>query len=93
MPNHTTLTTLPTPPSRRCDLGALSARSLHREIRRNVAIAGGIEAIVGRAIDEGEATQEQLEHLVDLSRQVREDLSSMAVAVAELAGRQGSESS
>ncbi|MEQ5770032.1 hypothetical protein NFH98_20890 [Halomonas sp. H33-56] len=93
MSDQQPLAVLPTPPSRRGSLSTLSARSLHREIRRNAALAGGIEAIAERAIDEGEATQEQLEHLGDLSRQVREDLTSMAVAVAEMAGTSGGESS
>ncbi|MEQ5770039.1 hypothetical protein NFH98_20930 [Halomonas sp. H33-56] len=63
-----------TPPSRQL---------IYRQCRQSAALAAGIASMANRAVDEGGASELQMEHLSDLSDHLVERLEALAAAIAE----------
>lgn len=56
---------------------------VYQQCRQSVAMAAGLEAMAVRAIEIGEATPEQVEHMAALSSLLTEQLEQLAHAFAE----------
>lgn len=66
---------------------ALNRRQLiYTRLRQTAAMSSGLEALATRAIDDGEATPEQLDHIAELSGHLTEQLSYLSRLFMELTG-------
>ena len=60
---------------------------IYHNCRQAVAMAAGLEAMAVRAIESGEATEDQLERIALLSGHLLNQLDHLSNGLAELAGR------
>lgn len=64
---------------------SLSPRQLiFTRLRRTTAMAAGLEAMAEKALDEGEASPEQLDRLADLATHLTQQLSELSHQFAEM---------
>jgi hypothetical protein len=57
---------------------------VYQQCRQSVALAAGLEAMAVRAIEIGEATADQVEHMAQLSSLLTEQLEQLSAAFVEL---------
>lgn len=64
---------------------SLSPRQLiFTRLRRTTAMAAGLEAMAEKALDDGEASPEQLDRLADLATHLTQQLSELSQQFAEM---------
>lgn len=56
---------------------------IYQQCRESAAIAAGVASMANRAVDDGGASDSQLEHLSDLSDHLVERLEALAATIAE----------
>lgn len=62
--------------------------AIYKTLRQSAAMASGLEALAVRALDCGEATDQDLENIADLSTKLNEELNRIALVISELADTQ-----
>lgn len=73
----------------RVDTFALSLdrrQLIYTRLRQSAAMASGLEAIAHRAIDNGECTPEQLDHIAELAGHMTEQLATLSALFIEMSG-------
>lgn len=64
---------------------SLSPRQLiFTRLRRSTAMAAGLEAMAEKALEEGEVSPEQLDHLADLATHLTQQLGELSQQFAEM---------
>lgn len=53
-------------------------------LRRTTAVAAGLEAMAEKALDDGEASSEQLEHLANMAAHLTQQLGELSQQFAEM---------
>ncbi len=57
---------------------------IYRQLRQAAAMASGLEAMAVRAIEAGEATPEQLDHIADLTGHLTQHLTQLSTLFADM---------
>lgn len=59
-------------------------QAVYCQLRHAAALAGGLEAMANQALEAGEATPAQLDHIAELSSHLTQHLSQLTHGFAEL---------
>jgi hypothetical protein len=74
----------PMPTQRTLTITEIKRTAIYRELRHSAAMSQGLEALAVRALENGEATEDVLEAIADLSQALTAQITAISTALNEI---------